>query len=128
MNGNKQTVKQWEEQEALRRFQLIFPLLQPDLDNAKKLQLRKQIADMQCKSYWVQSPDDLPNNNHFVRFPLITDYYYLYFPLSQLPNRLSSQIIAVLIILMILKLPMHHIMPPLFSTYVVCYPLPFHSE
>lgn len=45
MNANKQMIKQWEEQEALRRFQLISPLLREDLDDAKKLQLRKQIAD-----------------------------------------------------------------------------------
>ena len=30
--------------EALSRFQLIAPLLQEDLDDAKRLQLRKQIA------------------------------------------------------------------------------------
>lgn len=45
MNTNKQTIKQWEEQEALHRFQLISPLLREDLDDAKKLQLRKQIAN-----------------------------------------------------------------------------------
>ena len=44
MNANQQTIKQWEEQEALHRFQLISPLLREDLDDAKKLQLRKQIA------------------------------------------------------------------------------------
>ena len=44
MNTNRQIVKQWEEQEALHRFQLISPLLREDLDDAKKLQLRKQIA------------------------------------------------------------------------------------
>lgn len=45
MNTNRQTIKQWEEQEALRRFQMISPLLREDLDDAKKLQLRKKIAD-----------------------------------------------------------------------------------
>lgn len=45
MNTSKQTIKQWEEQEALRRFQLISPLLREDLDDAKKLQLRRKIAD-----------------------------------------------------------------------------------
>lgn len=45
MNTNQQIVKQWEEQEALHRFQLISPLLCEDLDNAKKLQLRKKIAE-----------------------------------------------------------------------------------
>lgn len=45
MNTNRQTIQHWEEQEALHRFQLISPLLREDLDDAKKLQLRKQIAD-----------------------------------------------------------------------------------
>lgn len=45
MNTNRQTIQQWEEQEALHRFQLISPLLRADLDDAKKIQLRKQIAD-----------------------------------------------------------------------------------
>ena len=39
---NKQ---QWQEEEALRRFQLISPLLQADLDDAKRIQLRKKIAE-----------------------------------------------------------------------------------
>ena len=39
---NKQ---QWREEEALRRFQLISPLLQADLDDAKRIQLRKKIAE-----------------------------------------------------------------------------------
>ena len=45
MNANHQIVRQWEEQEALHRFQLISPLLREDLDDAKKIQLRKQIAE-----------------------------------------------------------------------------------
>lgn len=45
MNLNKTLINQsWQEQEALRRFQLISPLLQSGLDDAKKLHLRKQIA------------------------------------------------------------------------------------
>ena len=36
---------QWQEQEALARFQLIAPLLQENLDPAAKLHLRKQIAE-----------------------------------------------------------------------------------
>lgn len=39
---NKQ---QWQEEEALRRFQLISPLLQADLDDAKRIMLRKKIAE-----------------------------------------------------------------------------------
>ena len=35
----------WQEEEALRRFQLISPLLQTGLDDAKRIQLRKKIAE-----------------------------------------------------------------------------------
>ena len=44
MNTNTNRIKQWQEQEAISRFQLIAPLLQEDLDDAKRLQLRTQIA------------------------------------------------------------------------------------
>ena len=44
MNETRQTAKKWQEDEALRRFQLISPLLEEGLDDAKKLQLREQIA------------------------------------------------------------------------------------
>ena len=37
--------QQWQEEEALRRFQLISPLLQPDLDDAKRIMIRKKIAE-----------------------------------------------------------------------------------
>lgn len=39
------TKQQWQDQEALHRFQLISPLLQTGLDDAKRLQLRRTIAD-----------------------------------------------------------------------------------
>lgn len=45
MRINKETQKQWQEEEALRRFQLISPLLQDSLDDAKRLQMRQEIAD-----------------------------------------------------------------------------------
>lgn len=45
MNTSKNLMKQqWQEQEALQRFQLISPLLREDMDDAKRLQLRRQIA------------------------------------------------------------------------------------
>jgi len=44
MNTNENTAKKWQEEEALRRFQLIAPLLDEGLDDAKRLQLRKKIA------------------------------------------------------------------------------------
>ena len=44
MNTNTNTTKQWQEQEAISRFQMIAPLLRKDLDDAKRQQLRKQIA------------------------------------------------------------------------------------
>lgn len=37
----------WQEQQAHQRFLLISPLLDPNLDAAKKLQLREQIAKTQ---------------------------------------------------------------------------------
>lgn len=46
MNTNETLIKQqWQDQEALHRFQLISPLLQTDLDDARRLQLRRTIAD-----------------------------------------------------------------------------------
>ena len=46
MNTNETLIKQqWQDQEALHRFQLISPLLQTGLDDAKRLQLRRTIAD-----------------------------------------------------------------------------------
>lgn len=45
MNTNQVSKQQWQDQEALRRFQLISPLLQPGIDDARKLQLRKKIAE-----------------------------------------------------------------------------------
>lgn len=40
-----QTVSTWQEHEALERFKLISPLLDPTLDNAKKIQIRNAIAN-----------------------------------------------------------------------------------
>lgn len=45
MNTNTKIIQKWEEQEALQRFQLIAPLLREDMDDAKRLQLRKKIAE-----------------------------------------------------------------------------------
>ncbi len=45
MNEAKQTVKKWQDAEALKRFQLISPLLQEGLDDAKKIQLREEIVN-----------------------------------------------------------------------------------
>lgn len=45
MKRNDATIQDWQENEALRRYQLIAPLLDDTLDEAKKLRLRKEIAD-----------------------------------------------------------------------------------
>ena len=37
--------KKWQEDEALHRFQLISPILDDSLDPAKRLQIRKEIAE-----------------------------------------------------------------------------------
>ena len=38
-----ETIK-WQEEQALQRYQLIAPLLDGSLDNAKRIQLRETIA------------------------------------------------------------------------------------
>ncbi|MFR2339504.1 MAG: hypothetical protein ACLS7X_09380 [Mediterraneibacter gnavus] len=50
---NKQ---QWQEEEALRRFQLISPLLQADLDDAKRI----QSAQKDCRGESYIGPFPLP--------------------------------------------------------------------
>lgn len=42
MENNKTT--KWQEREALERFRLISPLLDPEMDNSKKIQMRNKIA------------------------------------------------------------------------------------
>ena len=37
-------VKKWQDEEALKRYQMIAPLLEEDLDEAKRSQLREEIA------------------------------------------------------------------------------------
>lgn len=38
-------VRKWQDNEALKRLEMITPLLEPDLDTAKKCQLREEIAE-----------------------------------------------------------------------------------
>ena len=40
-----ENTKKWQEDEALRRFRLISPILDESLDPAKRLQIRKEIAE-----------------------------------------------------------------------------------
>jgi len=42
--NNKEATKKWQEKEALKRFQIIAPLLEDELDPAKKQQLREETA------------------------------------------------------------------------------------
>jgi len=44
MNAAKNIISNWQDDEALRRFKLISPLLSSDLDEAKRIQLREKIA------------------------------------------------------------------------------------
>lgn len=37
-------LKRWQDQEALKRYQMIAPLIDPDLDEGKRLQMREDIA------------------------------------------------------------------------------------
>ena len=39
-----QETNNWQDAAALERFQMISPLLDPDMDNAKRIQLRREIA------------------------------------------------------------------------------------
>ena len=41
---NQRAVQSWQDKEALKRFQMISPLLDETLDQAKKLEVRNKIA------------------------------------------------------------------------------------
>lgn len=41
----KKEVKKWQDEEALRRYQMIAPLLDADLDEGKKRQIREKAAE-----------------------------------------------------------------------------------
>lgn len=45
MNVNRNLVQNWQDDAALERFQMIAPLLDADLDPAKRIQLRRQTAE-----------------------------------------------------------------------------------
>ena len=38
-------IRKWRNEEALKRYGLISPLLDPDIDEAKRCMLREQIAE-----------------------------------------------------------------------------------
>ena len=38
-------VRKWQNEQALKRYKLIAPLLDPDIDDAKRCQLREEIAE-----------------------------------------------------------------------------------
>ena len=60
MNKSKNIARlHWQEEEALRRFQMISPLMDEQLDHAKRVQLRQSIADREGVSYkTVKRHDD----------------------------------------------------------------------
>ncbi|MCM1305625.1 MAG: DDE-type integrase/transposase/recombinase [Butyrivibrio sp.] len=41
----KKEVKKWQDEEALRRYRMIVPLLDPDLDEGKRQQMREETAE-----------------------------------------------------------------------------------
>ncbi len=41
----RKEVKNWRDEEALRRLEMIMPLMDPELDEAKRCQMRKAIAE-----------------------------------------------------------------------------------
>ena len=38
-------IRNWRDEQALKRLEMITPLLDPDLDEAKKAQIRETIAE-----------------------------------------------------------------------------------
>ena len=52
MNGTRNLiVQQWQDEAALARFQMIAPLADTSLDNAKRVKLRHEIAEQNGLSY-----------------------------------------------------------------------------
>lgn len=43
-------VRKWRDEEALERYRMILPLLDPEIDSAKRCMLREQIAEREGKS------------------------------------------------------------------------------
>jgi len=43
-------VKSWQDKEALDRYRMIAPLLEPDIDDAKRCKLREEIAEREGKA------------------------------------------------------------------------------
>lgn len=41
----KKEVKKWQDEEALKRYQMIALLLDPDMDEGKRQQLREEAAE-----------------------------------------------------------------------------------
>lgn len=39
------TIRNWRDDQALKRLEMISPLLDPDLDEAKRCQMREMIAE-----------------------------------------------------------------------------------
>ena len=44
LEKEERTAKQWQEDQALARFQMISPLLDESLDQAKRIALREQLS------------------------------------------------------------------------------------
>ena len=67
MNPKKTfVIRQWQDDTALERFQMIAPLLDDSLDHPKRVQLRRQIADRNGLSYkTVKRYDDAYQKSGF---------------------------------------------------------------
>lgn len=46
----RKKVRNWQKEEALERYRMIAPLLDPDIDNAKRCKLREEIAEREGKT------------------------------------------------------------------------------
>ena len=67
MNANRNLIiRTWQEETALQRFQLMAPLIDGNIDQAKRVQLRKEIADANGLSYkTIKRYDDAYQANGF---------------------------------------------------------------
>lgn len=57
----KKEVKKWQDEEALRRYQMIAPLLEPEMDEGKRQQLREEAAEKNGIPWSIMNPRGHPS-------------------------------------------------------------------
>ncbi len=107
---NKQLASKWREEEAVKRFGMISPLLDATLDDAKNLALREDIAEKNClslrtvyryeKAYREGGFEALKPKERISRIPLSNEFNNLLNEAIQLrrevPSRSVEDIIRIL--------------------------------